>query len=430
MRPRIRILLVFLIWSFAPSAILRSQVVERTYRSNIRTPQLFLTGNQQGYPVLRLNSGDRLQLEFDDMDGDFKNYYYTFVLCDYQWKPASLSVFDYIRGFTQMRISTYRYSSVSFVRYTHYQAFLPDANGLPTRSGNYLLKVFLDGDTSKLAFTKQFLVLEVKASVSASVVQPFTPELFNTHQRVRFSASMDNLNAFSVAQQVKAVVLQNYRWDIAQRDIAPVFVRGNVLDYNSEQVGLFPAGKEWRWLDLRSFRLLSDRVDSGIYNPRRADLYLKTDYDRNGQRYIYIPDYNGGYNITTFESINPFWQGDYANIHFRYRQPDGAPLPGQDLYLIGGFTQFLKTDAWKMRYDPETGNYTCTANLKQGYYNYGYVTVDQQQSTRITSLEGNYWETENVYMVLLYYRSLTDRNDQLIGMALVNARSDRPGFSF
>jgi hypothetical protein len=174
---------------FLSVALLRAQVSDRIYKPYIRTAQLYVYGNQQSLPIIALNSNTKLELEFDDMDGNYKNYYYTYVLCDYNWQPSKLSAFDFIKGFTQSRINTYRYSNIAYKKYTHYQAFLPDQNSMPSRSGNYLLKVYLDGDTSKLVFTKPFLVFEQKANITATVVQPFTPEKFYTHQRVRFSAT-------------------------------------------------------------------------------------------------------------------------------------------------------------------------------------------------------------------------------------------------
>jgi hypothetical protein len=409
---------------------LSAQVVEAVYKPNIRTAQLFEYGNQPGLPVLMLNGNNRIELEFDDLDGNVKNYYYTYMLCDYNWKPANLSPFDYLKGFTQNRINTYRYSSIAFTRYTHYQAILPERNCEPIKSGNYLLKVFLDGDTSKLVFTKQMLVVDQKAGITATVVQPFTPQLFSTHQKLRFSAAIKGFNTFSAAQQVKVVILQNNRWDISQRDIIPTFVRGSSLEYNAENLAVFPGGKEWRWLDLRSFRLQSDRVDSAHYKKNATEIFLKTDIDRTGQRYIYFPDYNGMYNIITYESINPFWQADYATVHFNFAPPSGNPYDGKDLYLAGYFTGYRLTDEWKMTFNPDTGKYECEAFLKQGYYNYTYITVDKNAPYQKTELEGNYWETENSYTILVYYKSFTDRNDQLIGISSIDSRTDKPGFSF
>lgn len=423
---RVFILMVICVVSIDATA----QNIEKVYMPNIQTPQLFPYGNQQGLPMYNLNGGGQLELEFDDLEGNVKSYYYTFVLCDYNWNPVDLSAFDYIKGFTQNRITTYRYSSLALTRYTHYQAFLPDRNSVPTKSGNYLLKVYLDGDTSKLAFTKQMLVLDQKASIAATVIQPFTPDKFNTHQKIKFTANIKGLNSFSAAQQVKVVILQNNRWDISQRDIAPTFVRGDVLDYSNESIANFPAGKEWRWLDARSFSLESDRVDHTMRTKTTTDIFLKTDADRSGSRYIYFADLNGSYAITTYESINPFWQGDYATVHFSFANPDGSEYPNKDIYLAGGFTGFRLDDEWKMVYNPSTLMYECKAYMKQGYYNYTYIAVDKKDPRQRTELEGNYWETENSYTVLLYYKSFTDRSDQLIGISSLDSRNDKPGFSF
>jgi hypothetical protein len=415
---------------FCLSSFVKAADPDMIYKPYIRTVQLFQYGNQQSLPVYTLNSGDQLQLGFDDMEGSLKNYYYSYVLCDYNWHPVNLSPFDYLKGFTQNRIGTYRYSSIAFTRYTHYQAILPDRNSVPTKSGNYLLKVFLDGDTSKLVFTKRMYVLEQKAVIAAEVVQPFTPQYFNTHQKIKFSANIKDLNSFSAAQQMKAVILQNNRWDNAQKDIPPTFVRGNVLEYNSENIAIFEGGKEWRWLDLRSFRLQSDRVEKANYNKASTDIFLKPDVDRTGQRYIYFPDYNGMYQVTTYESINPLWQGDYATVYFSFAPPSGTAYTNKDLYLGGAFTGYELNDKWKLKFNEEKRLYETTAFLKQGYYNYAYFLTEQGRTDQKQALEGNYWETENSYTVLLYYKSFTDRSDQLIGMAQINSRRDRPGFSF
>ena len=401
------------------------------YKPYINTLQLYQYGNQQGLPVYNLNSSDQLVLSFDDLEGSLKNYYYTYVLCDYNWRPVNLNPFDYLKGFTQNRISTYRYSSIAFTRYTHYQATLPDLNvSVPTRSGNYLLKVFLDGDTSKLVFTKRMYVLNQKATIVSEIKQPFTPQLFTTHQKIKFSASIKDINSFSAAQQVKAVILQNNRWDNSLKDIPPTFVRGNTLQYDSENIGIFPGGKEWRWLDLRSFRLQSERVARANYNKNSTDIFLKLDGDRRADKYIYFSDLNGMYNISTYESINPLWQGDYAKVYFSYAPPNGLAYPKQELYLVGGFTGFNLTENWKLNFNAEKMVYETTAFLKQGYYNYAYTLKDLDEPYAVTHLEGNYWETENTYTILLYYKSFTDRSDQLIGVSQLNTRRDRPGFSF
>ncbi len=399
-------------------------------QKNIHTVRLHTYGDQQGLPVYKLNSADRLELHFDDMDANVKSYYYTYQLCDYNWNPVRLSPFDYLKGFTQQRITNYRFSSIAFTRYTHYQAILPEANSLPTRSGNYLLKVFLDGDTSKLAFTRPLLVLDLRTSVMAQIIQPFTPQFFKTHQRVKFTVNLEGINAFNSNQQVKVVVMQNNRWDNAQGNVFPTFVRGSSLEYNTENHFVFPAGKEWRWLDLRSFRLQSERVAKADYSKTATKIYVKPDIDRSAQKYVYYLDMNGMFQVTTYESINPYWQGDYATVDFSFLTPTQTPYEGKDLYLFGQLTDYKLSEENKMQFNSEKGQYEGSQYLKQGYYSYGYMLVDKNDPAQRSELDGNYWETENTYTILVYYKSFTDQYDQLIGIGKLNTRTDAPGFNF
>ncbi len=420
---------VFFVLFFSYPTFSFAQIPDKIYKPYIATAQLFQYGNQLQLPIYTLNSGDKFELDFDDLEANFKSYYYSYVLCDYDWKPVDISSFNYIKGFTQNRITSYRYSAIAFTKYTHYQVILPDQNAVPTKSGNYLLKVYTDGDTAKLAFTKRLLVLDNKATVAAEVVQPVSAQYFTNSQKIRFAVNTGELNAFSAAQQIKVVVLQNNRWDNAQRDIKPTFVRGNVLDYSNENIALFPAGKEWRWLDLRSFRLQSDRIDHADYGKNFTTMYVKNDVDRSAQRYLYYPDYNGTYSTTTYESINPFTQGDYATVNFSFAPPGGLPYK-KNLFIAGQFTNYELTEKYKMKFNEDTKLYEGSVFMKQGYYAYTYIFADEKGGDYLNTLEGNYWETENNYTILIYYKSFTDRSDQLIGIGQVNSRRDRPGISF
>jgi hypothetical protein len=422
---------LFTLFSFS----IHAQLPDAVYKPNIQCVRFHMYGDQSALPIFNINGSDQLELNFDDLDGNIKSYYYSFQLCDYNWKPVDISPFMYIKGFTQQRIATNRYSSIALTKYTHYQAMLPDRSTTITMSGNYLLKVFLNGDTSQLAFTRRMLVLDSKAAIAAKVVQPFTPQFFNTHQKIQFNATLANLNTFSAAQQVKVVILQNNRWDNALKDIVPTFVRGNNLEYSSENC-IFPGGKEWRWLDLRSFRLQSDRVDSAKYTKTTTDIYVKPDIDRSGERYVYFRDLNGMFLVETYETINPYWQGDFATVHFTLAMPNAQPYAGKDIYLAGQLTDYTFNEKTKMVFNNEKGAYECTAFLKQGYYNYTYIAVDKNNpptgpgGQQRTDLEGNYWETENSYTILMYYKGFNDRADQLIGVGKINSRTDRPGISF
>ena len=408
----------------------KAQVADSIYKNYIKTVRFHNLGDQLSLPILNLNGSDQVELHFDDLDGGIKYYYYTFQLCNSDWKPVNLSQFDFLKGFTQMRINNYRFSSITFLKYTHYQATIPDRNLIPSRSGNYLLKVYLDGDTSKLAFTRRLLVVENKAIISGSIVQPFAPQYFRTHQRVRFNVNIEGLNAFSASQQVKVVILQNNRWDNALVNIPPTFVRTNLLEYNTEGNTLFAAGKEWRWLDIRDFRLQSDRVERAAYKKTSTEVFVKPDADRSAERYVYFRDQNGRYYIETTQSINPFWQSDYGMVHFNFIPPGGKEFADHHIYLFGQLTDYALTDSLKMKFNAATGRYETRLFLKQGYYNYSYQTVNKNTFPERMQVDGNYYETENIYTILVYYKPFAGRADELIGVGTLNSRTDRPGVSF
>lgn len=192
---------------------LKAQEPDIIYYSNIQNLKLHPAGNPFGYPLIRLNGGDQLELHFDDREGGVKSYSYTWELRNADWSPVMLSAMDYIKGFTQQRITTYRNSSVALTRYTHYQVSLPDRSSGPSRSGNYLIKVFLNGDPSKVVFTRRVLVVEEKAGIALQVLQPFNNQIFTTHQKVNFTVTTRNLNIVNAMQQINVCILQNNRWD-------------------------------------------------------------------------------------------------------------------------------------------------------------------------------------------------------------------------
>ena len=405
-----------------------AQAPDSIYSGNIRTPQLFVYGNQIEYPVIRLNSNDKLELHFDDLDADVKNYYYTYQLCNFDWTPAMISQFDYIRGFQQLQISAYRYSSIALTRYTHYQAIVPEVNCVPTRSGNYLLKIFLDADTSKLVFTRRFLVLEEGASIAAQILQPFNPATSYTHQKIQFAINTKTLSIVDPTQQLRVVILQNHRWENAVSGIRPSIYSGNNYQYNSDDDGIFPGGKPWRYLDLQSFRYQSDRVMRAEYGKTATTIFVRPDPDRSKQSYYFFNDINGNFYIQTTESINPLWQTDYATVRFSFIPPGNEPFPDKDIFLTGKMTDYKLNSSTKMIFNPEKGVYETSAFLKQGYYNYAFVTLNKEEPFGKPSFEfteGNHVETENEYTILVYYKQLGGRADMLVAMATLNSLAAR-----
>jgi hypothetical protein len=176
--------------------------------------------------------------------------------------------------------------------------------------------------------------------------------------------------------------------------------------------------------------LLGDRITAQKNTDSTYNLFVQKEMPRSGQQYFYFNDLNGRYLIETTENINPYWNSDYATVHFNFVPPNKQPYGNKDLYIIGEITNYALEDSAKMRFNVNTGAYETTLYLKQGYYDYVYATKDRNDpemkfSTEIT--ENNSWETENVYLVLVYYRELGGRYDQLLGFARLSSMFNRPG---
>ena len=420
----IKLIACLLLFSYLST---KAQQPDFIYNPSIRSVKLHVYGDQLSYPIIKLNSADRLELHFDDLDADVKYYSYTYVLCNSDWTQAPISQFDYMKGFSNVRIGTYRNSSVVLTRYTHYSAEIPDRNTTPTRSGNYLLKVFLNGDTSKLAFTKRFLVVDPKANASATIVQPFNSRFLKTHQKLQFNVNVQALKPTNIFQQIKVVILQNNRWDNAITNMQPTFNRQNILEYNTENDGLFPAQKEWRWVNLTSMRMLTDRIEKADFFSTGQHLFVKPEGERKALTYTYYRDFNGMYQLSNIERNNPYWQSDYANVTFRFKTPQNNLYQSKKLYLFGELTGYQLVPEYQLLYNDTTGFYETTQMLKQGYYDYIYLLKDDLTgAVESAETEGNWWEAENDYTILIYYRPLGGRSDELISVNRINSLANRP----
>lgn len=397
--------------------------------TNIQSIKLYKTGDQISFPAIQLGSADGLELHFDDLDATVKNYYYSFQLCNADWSPSALTTFEYTRGFQNVRITNYRASSITNSRYIHYQAAVPDRNSYPNRSGNYLLKVFLNNNPSGILFTKRFVVVDAKASVGTQLLQPYNSLFFRTHQKLQIGVTTDNRIQVFSPQDLKVVVLQNNNWQTSLYMDRPTIYRGNYYEYSDEGLTAMQAGKEWRWIDLRSYRLMSDRMASINTRGDTTQVYVKPDVSRNGASYLYYRDINGSYTIEALENINPFWQGEYGLVHFTYLPPGGQRVAGTDVHLFGELTNYAANGEGLMNYSEDKKLYEKTLYLKQGYYNYTYATVSKAAALPdFSTTEGNNWITENSYVVLVYYRPFGARADELVGYAALNSAFQQNGF--
>lgn len=395
------------------------------YMSNVQSIQFTVAGKPLLYPVVNLGETGKLRLDFDDLDNKVKNYYYTFVHCNADWQPSTLFPATYIKGFINKRITDYKPSVISKTRYMHYTVYLPEQGTQPTHSGNYILKVFLDGDTSKLAFTRRLMIVENIAGISAKVQQPFDAGKMYTHQKINFEVNASMLPISSPYTQLKVSVLQNYRWDNASMNLQPNFIKGNIYEYNDENKLVFESGKEFRWLDMTNMRMKSDKIVSISETENMFKTELHTESDRVSSPFLRYDDFNGSWIVRTTDAnkTNPNTNGDYALVTFRFAPSNPKEFENKDIYIAGRMTNYLMNEKTKMTWNPVTNIYEQTLLLKEGYYTYTYISKNKNtdEKPEFAYTEGNDWQAENNYTILVYYRAMSDFADRLVGIKDINS---------
>lgn len=392
------------------------------YRKNVKTITLSPLGFAMTSPIIRLNTEDKLLLQFDDLDHDTKDYYYTLIHCTAKWTPSDLLTSQYLSGFTDDRITDYSFSFNTFQSYTHYQLLIPNGSLIPFVSGNYLLLVYTDNDRNNLVLTKRFMITDSKVNIQAVVHRASVIEDRDTKQKIDFSILYNNYQIDNPFGDVNVVILQNDRWDNAISTLKPLFLRENQLDYTYETGNDFDGGNEYRNFDIRSLRYLTEHVqkisaDSGT---GINQVYLFDDESRSYKRYSTEGDLNGYYSVKTYDGTNDALESDYAWVHFNlpydFQRTDG------NFYVFGMFALNQCTPENRMIYDSETNSYRAKIFFKQGYYNYVYVFLeDKSPHLDVTAVEGNHQETENDYTILVYHRPTASRYDQLVGIKKINS---------
>ena len=396
---------------------------DRILDPNIHTVLIHPAGNPLAAPIIPLHDGGTLQISFDDFKASYQDYAYRIELVDTNWQSIGLSEFEYVKGFNQNKITSFSVSSIANQKYFHYQFSFPNNFSSPKLSGNYILKIFKNGDKDNIVFTRRFYVADNLVTINAQVQEPFDGAISRTHQRVKASVDVRNIPNFQ-NNQLTVKVIQNYRYNEAKTTTAPSFMRNTVLEFNNEAELVFPAGKEARWLDLQSLQLRSDRVAEINNKEGGTKILVKPEGTRANLLYSTFKDLNGGYLIMNTDNLQSENQNDYAQVQFTYIPKDNIPYLDQKLFIIGAITNNMMDQNAEMQFDVKQGVYQKTLLLKQGYYSYNYILRDRNAPYDLddfTETEGNHFETENSYTILVYYRAPGTLNDQLLGFTTINS---------
>lgn len=393
---------------------------DHTYVPYIKTVTLHQPHSPISDNILALYSNEQLILGFDDLQGEIRDYNFTVIHCSSSWEPSDLMETEFLSGFYDNYISNYNFSFNTLQKFVHYEFTFPNEDVKLTKSGNYIFYLFEENDQEKPILTKRFMVTENGITINPRIKPASTVMDRDYRQEIDFTLIYGATPIINPISNLKVVLQQNGRIDNLITDLKPIFIKDKELVYDYDEKNVFDGNNEFRFFDFKSFNYNSINVLDYSKNDTTNFIYLKTDLKRTYKNYYSSSELNGKFVVDCEDGNDPDLDGDYGFVQFRLKYPE--QIGGGDLFIFGALSDWKFKDEYKLIYNNERGFYEADIYLKQGYYNYQYALLkDNETAGIIRFIEGTHYETENDYTIYVYYNEPSERYERLIGVKKFNS---------
>lgn len=409
-----RRIMIFLAAMCAAAGAGAQHVTDSTWRSDVKTVVLSREGSSLEPPVLTLEGGGSLRLEFDVLSDEAENLRCTLAHCDAEWRRDDLEPYEFMTGFESLPIDDYDFSFTTRRTYVHYRRSLPDRGARFLYSGNYVVTVTAEeGDT---LLTRRFWVSEESAKVMAERTRPYDGMEMERRQSVE--CRVESGENFTLRPEyLRVLVRQNGREDNA-RWLEFSGYEGHGLAYRHRQANLFQGGNTFRYFDMSNLR-------TPMYNVQRVEEYggeffalLRPEEDRSRKNFLADKSLMGGMKVNAWDRNNPTLEAEYVWVNISL--PMAQPMLEGNVYVVGQLTEWKLDSTSRMDYNPQYKAYVKRLLLKQGYYSYQLLVekskIQKIEESKSRRLEGDHWETPNEYTIYVYQREPGDRADRLVSV--------------
>lgn len=386
-----------------------------SFDERIRTLQIHPADAPLMPALLLLGSPGYVEISFDQLGDDREYFRWRLVHCDAAWSPDDLADAEFTDTFNEEAIEDYRYSEATSVPYVHYSFTVPGDNLAPKISGNYLVQVYRDDDPDRTIAQFRLPVSEQTAPVSGTVSPVTDVDYRDRHQQLEINVNTEDEPVQDLFNDLKIVVSQNERPETERTIVRPLTVSGHNLTFAHSPALIFPAGNEYRRFETVNEYYPGMGVDRIEYLHPYRNFILQPDTPRSDARYQYDQTQQGAYVVRRSGANDSDVEADYAVVHFSFEHPD----PSLEVFIEGDLTDRRTDPSMRMHYDPATNSYRRALLLKQGSYNYQYLTSAPAGASPTAETEGDKWETRNRYTVKVYHRRRGERHDRLIGVGYV-----------
>ena len=370
-------------------------------------------------PVIQLGGNEAIHIGFDDMTHEYRRYTYRIEHCEADWTVTEgLFTSDFVSGFAEGNtIDDIEESLNTNVLFTHYSLQIPNRRCRLTMSGNYRLTVLDENNDDEPVLSACFMVCDGAATVSLLATSNTDIDVNHRHQQVEMRVGFGNLKVVNPQEQIKTVVMQNGRWDNARINVRHQYTTMSGLEWNHNRDLIFTAGNEYRKFEVLDVDRPSMGIDRMRWDGEYVNAYLFVDEPR--RNYVYDEDANGAFYIRNSDNYENDRLSDYVLVHYTLKCD--APVDGR-VFLNGAWTYDRFEPEYELEYNEELRQYEAVVLQKLGYYSYQYLMVDRQGVVRTMPTEGDFYETENSYQALVYYRGQGDRADRLVGYQNIRTR--------
>ena len=379
---------------------------------NIKSLQVILNDDFEALPVLQLKGPDVMHISFDELSHNYKRFTYHVEPCNPDWTPTEgLFDADWLEGINDQPIDEYDNSINTSVLYTNYAFDFPNEQTNVRISGNYRLHI-VDDETQEDAAVVEFRVLEPITNVGLGVTTNTDIDLNGRYQQVNMTVKLNGLKVTRIDEELQTFVMQNGREDNMKVNIKPNYITPQAFQWEHNRRLIFDAGNEYHKFEVLDPRHLSMGLADVMWD-KETNTWHAVPYPCEQRRsYLYDEDTDGAFLLRNSDNYDAERTSEYVYVHYFLK-----PLREySDAHIVlNGRWTTEPLDNYIMQYDEAEQVYKLTVMQKLGYYNYQLLLMDYDGTTHTLPEEGSFFETENKYQALVYYKATSERAWRLVG---------------
>ena len=365
----------------------------------IKSLQVYSNNNITELPIIRIGSRDKLHIEFDIDSEHEPGLSIIFKFCNDNWEPYENALLENMGENTLYSTNTdVLPSTTDGANYFVKETFPKQDVSFPF-SGKWMFFITDNYDESIVYEWGKFYVVEELLPLKTDIIEwrregsisgnSALDRVYNL--KVNFEIP-DSLDPFRIKH---IEIVKNNETSYPELILKDSFIENRGYEWDGTKKFQFvirdlEPGSEYRQVNLKDHNRHQLPVARAHYDGIEYSRFYKMNRR----------DFNGGFKL--MNKNNQY--SDYLISTFEFKPHEKID---DNIYIVGSFTNWEVLPWFKLENKKDI--YSISLELKRGIYDYKYVTgIDDDEVVENIDwnlFEGNFWETQNIYSIFLYYRS-------------------------